>query len=151
MANGDDSRQAIVDQEHLRLLSIGYYISAGVCSFLSLFGLMYTAMGIIFITLAGKGPSAGTTPNDAPPAIIGWVFGGLGCGMFLLLIILAALKFRTARCIKNRRSRVFCMVIGGISCLEIPYGTALGIFTFNVLGRDSVRQAFEPPSDFRPE
>ena len=47
--------------------------------------------------------------------------------------------------IRQKRSRIFCMVIAGIGCLEFPYGTLLGIFSFIVLGRNSVRLLFEPP------
>jgi hypothetical protein len=36
------------------------------------------------------------------------------------------------------------MVIAGIGCLEIPYGTVLGVFSFLVLGRDSVVPLFSP-------
>ena len=35
------------------------------------------------------------------------------------------------------------MVIAAINCLHIPIGTMLGIFTFIVLGRDSVRKLYD--------
>jgi hypothetical protein len=66
--------------------------------------------------------------------------------IFLILIAMAILKLLTAQYIKRRRSRAFCMVVAAISCLEIPYGTLLGVFTFLVLGRNSVRGLFEPPT-----
>src|SRR6266481_1319847 len=37
---------------------------------------------------------------------------------------------------------IFSMVIGGLNCLQIPFGTALGIFTIMVLSRDSVRELY---------
>jgi hypothetical protein len=40
---------------------------------------------------------------------------------------MAAAKFRVSWCIRHRRSRTFCMVIASIGCLEIPYGTLLGV------------------------
>src|SRR5579864_515766 len=46
--------------------------------------------------------------------------------------------------IKQRRSRTFYLVLAAISCLEMPYGTVLGVFTFIVLGRDSIARQFEP-------
>jgi hypothetical protein len=39
------NRQSIIDEEHLKLLSLGYMISAATSAFFSLFGLMYVAMG----------------------------------------------------------------------------------------------------------
>ncbi len=72
-------------------------------------------------------------------------------GVFLVLIVLAIAKLRAAFCIKHRRSRTFCMVVAGISCLEVPYGTVLGVLSFIVLGRDSVSHLFassasQPPA-----
>jgi len=48
----------------------------------------------------------------------------------------------TGYCLMKRRARTFCMVMAGISCIAIPLGTILGVFTLIVLGRESVRRAF---------
>ena len=65
-----------------------------------------------------------------------------GFCIFLFMITMAVLKFVTALRIKHRRSRIFCMVIAGITCLGIPYGTLLGVSTFIVLERPTVKQLF---------
>jgi hypothetical protein len=36
----------------------------------------------------------------------------------------------------------------GFLCLQIPFGTALGVFTLMVLMRDSVRESYETPRAF---
>ena len=59
------------------------------------------------------------------------------------LIVMAGLKLAAAFCIKKRKSRVFCMVVAAIECLEIPYGTLIGVCTFIVLDRDSVIRLFD--------
>lgn len=38
------------------------------------------------------------------------------------------------------------MVVAGVSCLSIPLGTALGVFTFIVLSRPSIVRLFEEQS-----
>lgn len=134
-------RQAVVDEEHLKLLSLGYVISAGASGFFSLFGLMYMVMGITISSVISHNPTSANT-GQMPPAFVGWIFGGIGFGVFLLMVLIAAAKLRTAFCIKHRKSRTFCMVIAGISCLGIPYGTVLGVLTLIVLGRDSVARRF---------
>lgn len=136
----EESRQSIIDSEHLKILSLGYYISAGVCAFFSLFGAMYMFMGVMFITSFKNMPSNG--PNSALPAEFGWIFFGMGAFMFLLMIAMASMKFMVARRIQRRTSRTFCMVIAGISCLEIPYGTALGVLSLVVFNRESVINLF---------
>jgi hypothetical protein len=137
-----ETRQTIMDEEHLRLLSIGYYVSAGITAIFSMIGLLYFAMGVFFLAI-GRSGSASGAPGELPPAFMGALFMGMGLVMFAFLAIIAVLKFLAGSRIKQRRSRIFCMIIAGIGCLEIPYGTALGVLTFMVLGRNSVRSIFE--------
>ena len=138
-------RQSIVDEEHLKLLHIGYLVSAGMNVLFSLFGLLYVFLGVMMGTVLSVLPMR--TGPPPPPAFVGWFLGILGLGMFLFMVTLAVLKFRAARCLTARRSRTFCMVVAGISCLGFPYGTLLGVFTFLVLGRGSVKTLFEAPPE----
>ena len=139
-------RQTILDEDHLKLLSICYYVSAGCMTLFSFFSLIYFVMGI-FILIAGRSvPSAGRA-GEPPPEFMGAVFIALGLTIFLLMILGAILKFIAGSRIRQRRSRIFCMIVAGIGCLEFPYGTLLGIFTFIVLARNSVRKLFEATPD----
>jgi hypothetical protein len=45
--------------------------------------------------------------------------------------------------IRARRHRIFSLIVAGVDCLQFPFGTVLGIFTFVVLLRDSVREVYE--------
>ena len=144
-----ETRQSIIDEEHLKMLSVGYVVSGGVCAFFSLFGLLYVFMGIMMsATLSHLPESAAKPVQQPPPAFFGWILICFGLACFLLAMGMAAARFRAAWCIKHRTWRVFCMVIAGIGCLEFPYGTALGVLSFIVLGRDSVVQLFSagPPA-----
>ena len=135
------NRQTIIDEEHLKLLSLGYMISAGVTAFFALFGLFYvflgTVLGIVFSHV-----QAGAKAGEAPPAFIGWIFAGFGLAFVLVSGAFAFARFWTGRCIRLRKSRTFCMVVAAFGCLEVPYGTALGVLTFLVLGRGSVEKQF---------
>lgn len=46
------------------------------------------------------------------------------------------------RFLSRRRHHVFCLVIAGIECLVMPFGTVLGVFTIIVLTKESVREMF---------
>jgi hypothetical protein len=138
------SRQSVIDEEHLKILSVCYMVSAAISAFFSLFGLMYAGMGAVVNQAIKNAPElAGNANNALPPGLFGWIFGVFGVAFFLFSMTLAGLKLGTALCLKKRKGRVFCMVIGAIECVGIPYGTLLGIFTFVVLGRDSVERLFE--------
>nr|WP_320131714.1 hypothetical protein [uncultured Holophaga sp.] len=133
--------QGLLDGEHLRLLGIGYLISGGLCAACSLLGGLYMLMGAV-VLLISRLPSGGA--DQPPPALLGGLLMAMGTLIFVVLLSLAALKFYAARCLKHRRRRSFCLVVAGLSCLEIPYGTAIGILSFMVLGRASVRKLFAP-------
>lgn len=141
MPNETD-RQSVVDDEHLKLLALGYMISAAISAFFSLIGLMYMAMGAFFGEMISHMPPNASSAGQPPPEFFGWIFGGIGLLIFLVMMGIAALKFRAAFLLKQRRGRTFCMVIAALCCLGVPYGTVLGVFTFIVLGRNSVELRF---------
>jgi hypothetical protein len=140
--NDDLPRQAIIDEEHLRLLSIGYLISAGTTALFSLLGLMYVFLGIMIGTTLSKIPAQ--PGHEPPPAAAGWIFVVVGLAFFLLAVGFALAKFYAASCVKKRKSRMFCLVVAAISCLEMPYGTVLGVFAILALERDSIKRLFAP-------
>jgi hypothetical protein len=128
------------DQEHLRLLKIGYYVLAGMTLFFSLFGLLYAGLGGLLFS--GVFPKAADPKND--PRFVGLMFLGLGLVFFVLGLAMATLFFVTGRSLGNHRRRTFCLVIAGVSCLYIPWGTAMGVCTILVLIRPEVKNMFEP-------
>ena len=142
-------RQAAIDDEHLRLLSIGYMISAAMTAVGTLFALLYVFAGFVVVGVLSRHPEVAGNAGQSPPAFIGWIISAIGLGIFTVTLALAAAKYWTGICIKRRKSRTFCMVMAGISCIGIPYGTILGVFTFIVFGRPSVMRQFQasvPPA-----
>jgi hypothetical protein len=134
-------RQATIDGEHLRILSICYIVYAGFNAFFSLFGLLYAFMGVFVNELISRMPPQPNQPP--PPEFLGLFFGVFGFGMFGLMVVLAVLKFIVANRLRQRRSRALCLVVAGLTCFGIPFGTALGVFTFLVLLRPSVALSFD--------
>jgi hypothetical protein len=82
-------RHAIVDEEHLRLLPVFYWVTGAITGFLSLYFVVYIGMGVLF-------------------ALLPWE----------------------------------SLVVAGITCFWVPYGTVLGVATFLVLLRPSVAGLF---------
>jgi hypothetical protein len=126
------------DTEHLRLLTLFYYVNAGINALLSCFGLTYVLLGAIF--LASPAPFGKNA--EGPPAFLGYIFIILGAAFLLLGLAFSAGLALTGRFLSQRRHRLFCMVVAGINCLFLPYGTLLGVFTFMVLTRPSVQALF---------
>lgn len=133
-------KQAIRDDEHLKLLRIGYLVAGGADALFALFPLIYVIIGIV-LTISGAGASGRAGgPN---PAVFGLIFVIIGLIVSFLFAAQAALKLSTARAIGRRQSRTMCMVAAALSCLQMPWGTFLGVMTFLVMGRQSVRELFE--------
>jgi len=122
------TRQEILDQKHLRLLSLAYLVSAGTTAFMSLFALISAFIGAILAR---------------PGETFGMEVAGVSLAFFLLFAAAARLKWTVARNLKSRRGRAFCYVVAALSGIEIPFGTILGVFTFLVLARPSISQRFE--------
>jgi hypothetical protein len=116
-------------------------VSAGIAAFFAFFGLMYVFFGLVMSIALSHAPASAKT-GQPPPAFIGWIFAGIGLVFLLTGAGMAFARFWAARCVKQRKSRTFCMVIAAIGCLEFPYGTALGVLSFIVLGRASVAKQF---------
>ena len=130
--------ERIRDDEHLRMLAIFYYVVAAITALFSLFPLLHVAIGV-WIVLGGF-PTGGGPP---PPFDPGWFFVVLGGAFVLVGETIALLTYLAARRISERRSRTFILVVAGIHCLNMPLGTALGVFTFITLLRDSVARHFD--------
>jgi hypothetical protein len=139
----DKERQKIIDEEHLKMLSIFYYVLGGVSALLACIPIIHVTIGLFLITLSSSAHSA---PGGRPPVIIGLLFVIIGGTVMLLGWTLAALKIYAGYCISKRKKRIFCLVIAVISCLGIPVGTVLGVFTFIVLMRPSVKDLYSQGS-----
>lgn len=126
------------DEEHLKLLSILYYVWAGLTAFGACFGGIYAVVG-------GGLLIASATQNgnhNAPPVAVGAVFFVLGIIILLLVVAISLLNFFTGRYLARRQRYTFCFVVAVLSCLSFPLGTALGIFTIIVLQRPAVKAKF---------
>ncbi|MCC7248357.1 MAG: hypothetical protein IT473_07020 [Lysobacter sp.] len=126
------------DRDHLRLLTIFHYVFAG----LGICGLSFVALHYTFLNtmMAMEHAKGGHNP---PPEAFMDIFIWIYVVMAAVCLIGMILNVMSARFLKARRHRTFCMVVAGLNVLQVPFGTLLGVFTLLVLARDSVRQTFE--------
>jgi cytochrome bd-type quinol oxidase subunit 2 len=136
------NNQVNQDLEHLKILSICYYVLAGLCVFPMLYGVLYTVMGVVFgaVFLAADVPQG---RNDPPAALFGGIFVFFGLVIIAIFLTLGLLILKTGRNLSKRDNYTFCFVISCIICIFMPLGTILGIFSIIVLTRESVKGLFE--------
>jgi hypothetical protein len=140
METPSPSPQRILDDEHLRLLSIFHYVKGGITALFACIPIIHVVFGLVLIVaprLFGHG-------NDQPPAFLGWLFVILGFFIIFLGWTVAVLVLIAGRCIARRRHYTFCFVVACLECLSVPFGTVLGVFTILVLNRQSVKALFNP-------
>lgn len=132
--------QRKIDADHLKLLGIFHFVCAG----LALLGIAFLLLHYTLMHSVFENPKMwGNQKQAAPPpelfAIlkIFYLAGGI---WFLSSCVLNVIS---GACLLARKGRVFSMVVAGLNCLHIPLGTVLGVFTFVVLLRESVRELYE--------
>jgi hypothetical protein len=131
------------DDDHLKLLAIFHYVLGAMTVLFCSFPLMYVFIGLMFIFRPDAFDHAGGGRGAFPDRAFGLIFVGVGAVLLLLGWTLGVLTAYAGRCISRREKHTFCLVVAGLNCFHQPFGTALGIFTFIVLLRDSVKQLFE--------
>src|SRR5579871_2094491 len=123
------------DDEHLKLLSIFHFVLGG----LSLFGIAFLAMHYLFMSMFFAHPERWQTKGGPvlPSqffAVFIWFYLFVG----MVLVAACVLNVLSGIFLRQRKHLTFSLVIAALNCLQIPFGTALGVFTIIVLHRDSV-------------
>ena|SRR5579864_7775067 len=128
------------DVEHVRLLAIFHFALGGLALMgCAILGLHYLMMHSIFSNPDFWRSHQGGQPP--PPAFLNlfiwfYILGGLVLGVSLVLNVLSG-SF-----LLKRRHRLFSLIVAGLNCLHVPFGTTLGIFTIIVLSRESVGELY---------
>ncbi len=128
------------DLEHLKWLSISFYVYAGLTALLACFPFIHLFIGIAMINGSFD---EGVNP---PPPFFGWFFVGIASVFIILGFTLAICNLFAAKFLKQQTKYTYCFVIGVINCMFAPLGTVLGVFTIIVLLRDSVKALFNGQS-----
>ncbi len=123
------------DEQHLDLLAIFYFVLGGLTALISLFPIVHLIVGIFSLAI-------GLTENEPISVIMGGFFIVIATIIILFGLALAVLMIITGLRLRQRRSYTFCMVIGAVTCLNMPLGTILGVFTIIVLSKEPVKELF---------
>ncbi|MBN3037986.1 MAG: hypothetical protein JW869_01055 [Candidatus Omnitrophica bacterium] len=127
------------DLEHLRLLSIFHYVIAILAGLFSCIFIIHLIIGIVAIV------SPETLKDEAgktPPAFFGWIFAVIGAAAILMGWTFAICLIVAGRFLVRHKHYLFCLIMACLSCLFVPLGTLLGVFTIVVLMRPEVKELF---------
>jgi hypothetical protein len=132
------------DEDHLRLLSIFHYVVGGLAGLFAFFPIIHLVIGLVMIFAPDKFDGKG----GPPPAFFGWFFVIFAVMFIVLGWTFAVFVLTTGRFLARRKHYMFCLVMGGVECMFMPFGTVLGVFTIIVLTQEPVKQLFgaNPPA-----
>ncbi|MFM2166497.1 MAG: hypothetical protein RIS79_868 [Verrucomicrobiota bacterium] len=131
------------DAEHLRVLSICHYITAGLTLLMSCFiPLHYAIMKMVFTSPEMMRTKPGQPAMPFDPAAFFALFQWFYVIAALFMLAAVILTAMSGRYIQRRVNRLFSLIVAGFLCMFFPFGTALGVFTFIVLTRESVRRLY---------
>lgn len=131
------------DVSDLKMLSIFWYVLAGLQALGACIFLLYIGFGLVMMVLGG---AAGAGSGEAGAAV---PFLGMGAFMLCLGIVplaiigtIAYLNYVVGKSLPQRRNLTLIYVMAGLACLGFPLGTVLGVFTFMVVSRPSIKATF---------
>lgn len=125
-------------KSHLSALSILHYVyGAFVCmsGFVALF-FIFLGMFLSSDWLQANGDGAEV------PGWIGGLFQTFGWVIFIVVEAWGLLNILSGYWISRRKNRTATQVVAAFNCLNIPFGIALGIFTFVVMSDEEVRSDY---------
>lgn len=127
------------DEQHLNILSIFHYVVGGLTALFACFPIFHLLMGLAFLT-GGFGPAP---EEEFPFRLFGLMFTLIPAAIIVTGWVLAGCIVAGGYFLSKRKRYTFCLVVAGVECIFIPFGTVLGIFTIIVLIRPSVKALFE--------
>lgn len=127
------------ETEQLRLLAIFHFVVAGIAGLFALFPILHLALGLALVS--GVLPDTEAEPGAT---LVGWFFVLFASTWILCGLAFAVCMAVAGRNLMARRRYTFCLVMAGVACAFVPFGTVLGVFTIILLMKDSVKAMFEP-------
>jgi hypothetical protein len=118
-------------ENHISLVGILHLVHSGLMLLIGI---------LIFALMAGIGAISGDEDAMLVLGIIGTVVGG-----FMLLFSIPGIIGGIAILQRARWSRIYMIVLSAFKLIDIPFGTALGIYTIYALLRPDVIEILDPP------
>jgi len=120
------------DEQYLRLLSIFHYVVGVLAAGVACIFLIHFCIGIAMLTGA----------IDDAPAFVGLLFVVMSIIAITIGWVFAVCLIIAGKNLAHRKRYMYCLVMAAISCMFMPFGTVLGVFTILLLMRPSVKELF---------
>jgi len=136
---------ARVDQDRLKLLEWAYYLSGGATILFACLPLIHFTIFLFLGLHPHAFDSVGSGSHqkvETPPAALFLLFAGVIGVIIVLGWIFGVMQIVAARSIRHRRNSLLVKIVAGAECIFFPWGTLIGVLTFIVMERPSVKAVF---------
>ena len=132
------------DQQYLKILSIFHFVVAGISALFACFPILHFVAGIVMLCVGfGMGISGeAALPEAVIPGFVGLFFALIAGSMILFGWAFAVCEALAGWFISKRSRYMYCLVMAGVECIFVPFGTVLGVFTIITLMKPSVKELF---------
>ncbi len=131
-------------EQYLKLLSIFHYVVGGLAALFACFPIFHLVVGI---SMMSGGFFAPPPEEGFPVMLFGLMFTLIPAAIILTGWALAGVMIATGYFISQRIRHTFCLVVAGIECIFMPFGTVLGVFTIILLTKPAVQEQFASNRD----
>ena len=126
---------------NLNILSIFHYVFAGITGLTACFPIFHLIMGLTML-FGDFYPQEVSPEMPFPFEVFGLMFTLIPAAIILLGWAFAIAAAISGYFLSKRRNYTYCLIIAGISCIFMPIGTILGVFTLVELQKDDVKEEF---------
>ncbi|HVX11250.1 MAG TPA: hypothetical protein VHC22_08735 [Pirellulales bacterium] len=135
--------QSALDRDELNLLARLHIALGALTGLLSLFCALPIWEGAVAMRQLSSG--------ELDQYLVSVVLLAMGISLAVLCLVHVGVLLYIARLIRTCRRWWLVMIFSSLHLINIPFGTALSIYTFVVLGRDTVRRRFRAGGRYQTE
>ena len=126
---------------NLNILSIFHYVYAGITGLTACFPIFHLIMGLTML-FGDFYPQEVSPEMPFPFEVFGLMFTLIPAAIILLGWAFAIAAAFAGYFLSKRKNYTYCLIVAGISCIFMPIGTILGVFTLVELLKDDVKELF---------
>ena len=128
------------EKQYLSILSIFHYIVGAMTGLFACFPLIHLSIGLSMLT-GGFGPMP--ADEEFPARLFGLMFVLIPAAIIFSGWLLAGCMLAAGYFLSKYRHHTYCLVIAGVECIFMPFGTVLGVFTIILLVRPGIKALFD--------
>ena len=126
---------------NLNIRSIIHYVYAGITGLTACFPIFHLIMGLTML-FGDFYPQEVSPEMPFPFEVFGLMFTLIPAAIILLGWAFAIAAAIAGYFLSKRKNYTYCLIVAGISCIFMPIGTILGVFTLVELLKDDVKELF---------